>query len=180
MTVAAERDCVTLAFLDKYKRAINGYPNNLRTFFSPVDDVAGALAALIDSATHSVVVAMYGFTDPRLADALRHKLIAENVFVQLTLDASQAVGAHEAALLKREDYPATSIAIGHSERGAIMHLKLCVVDGRYIASGSTNWSVSAQTKQDNVLTIIDDMVVAVEARSRIDAIHANILVKHQR
>ena len=113
---------MTLAFLDKYKRAINGYPNNLRTFFSPVDDVAGALAALIDSATHSVVVAMYGFTDPRLADALRHKLIAENVFVQLTLDASQAVGAHEAALLKRENYPATSIAIGHSERGAIMHL----------------------------------------------------------
>ncbi len=59
-------------------------------------------------------------------------------------------------------------------------MKLCVVDGRYIASGSTNWSVSAQTKQDNVLTIIDDMVVAAEAKSRIDAIHANILVKHQR
>ena len=166
---------MTLALLDKYKRVIANYPAILRTFYAPVDDVAGALAALIDSATHSVVVAMYGFTDPRLADALRHKLIAENVFVQLTLDASQAAGAHEAALLKREEYPATSIAIGHSERGAIMHLKLCVVDGRYTVSGSTNWSVSAQTMQDNVLTIIDDMVVAAEARSRIDAIHAHII-----
>ena len=168
---------MSLANLDKYKRAVNGYPNNLRTFFSPVDDVAGALAELIDSATHSVVVAMYGFDDARLADALRHKLIAENVFVQLTLDATQAAGAHEKALLAREDYPAASIAIGHSERGSIVHLKICVIDGRYTVSGSTNWSVQAETKQDNILTIIDDMVVAAEARSRIDAIHANILAK---
>ena len=168
---------MSLANLDKFKRAVTGYPANLRTFFSPVDDVAGALAELIDGATHSVVVAMYGFDDARLADALRHKLIAENVFVQLTLDATQAAGAHEKALLAREDYPAASIAIGHSERGSIVHLKICVIDGRYTVSGSTNWSVQAETKQDNILTIIDDMVVAAEARSRIDAIHANILAK---
>ena len=53
---------MSLANLDKYKRAVNGYPNNLRTFFSPVDDVAGALAELIDSATHSVVVAILAKT----------------------------------------------------------------------------------------------------------------------
>jgi len=164
-----------LPLLDKYNRVTATYPANLRTFYSPVDDVAGALAELIDSAAHSVVVAMYGFTDPRLADALRHKLIAENVFVQLTLDKSQAAGTHESALLKRENYPATSIAIGNSERGAIMHLKLCVIDGRYTVTGSTNWSLSAQTLQDNHLVVIDDPVIAAEARSRVDAIHAHIL-----
>ena len=168
---------MTLANLDKYKRAVTGYPPNLRTFFSPVDDVAGALAELIDSATHSVVVAMYGFDDPRLADALRHKLVAENCFVQLTLDATQAAGAHERELLARENYPATSIAIGRSEHGAIMHLKLCVIDNRYPVTGSTNWSVSAETLQDNQLTVIDDPVVAAEARSRVDAVHAAILAK---
>jgi len=162
-------------YLSKYKRVAANYPSNLRTFYSPVDDVAGALAELIDGAAHSVVVAMFGFDDARLADSLRHKLVAENVFVQLTLDKSQAGGAHEKALLEREDYPASSIAIGSSEHGRIMHMKLCIVDGRYTATGSTNWSTAAETLQDNHLVIIDDSVVAAEARSRVDAIHANIL-----
>jgi len=97
------------------------------------------------------------------------------VFVQLTLDKSQAAGRHEAELLARENYPATSIAIGSSEHGRIMHMKLCIVDGRYTATGSTNWSTAAETLQDNQLTIIDDYAVAAEARSRVDAIHAYIL-----
>ena len=166
-----------LAYLDKYKRAVAQAPVNIRTFYAPVDDVAGALAELIDSATHSVVVAMFGFDDPRLADAIRRKLDAPNVFVQLTLDATQAAGTHEAELLKRENYPATSIAIGASEHGRIMHLKMCIVDGRYTVTGSTNWSLAAETLQDNQLTIIDDFTVAAEARSRIDAIHAHIVNK---
>ena len=164
-----------LEYTDKYKRVTAIYPSNLRTFYAPVDDVAGALAELIDSAAHSVVVAMYGFDDPRLADALRHKLLAENVFVQLTLDKSQAAGRHEAELLARENYPATSIAIGSSEHGRIMHMKLCCIDNRYTVTGSCNWSVAAETLQDNQLTIIDDYAVAAEARSRVDAIHAHIL-----
>lgn len=120
---------------------------------------------------------MYGFDDPDLAEVLRRKLLQAHCYVQLTLDKSQAFGVHERKLLEQQDYPASSIAIGTSEHGAIMHMKLCLIDGIYLVTGSTNWSTSAETKQDNQLTVIADPYVAAEARSRVDAVHASILAR---
>jgi phosphatidylserine/phosphatidylglycerophosphate/cardiolipin synthase-like enzyme len=163
--------------LDRFKRTPfpPGYPANCQTFFSPVDDVHGVLVELLKSARNSAVICMYGFDDDEIADIIRSKMESEHLFVQLTLDKSQAGGAHEKALLAKESYPATSIAIGHSERGAIVHLKCIVIDGIYTITGSTNLSTSGETKQSNALVVISDPYVAAEARARIDATHANIL-----
>lgn len=168
-----------LSVLDQFKAAPfpPGYPTSHRTFYSPIDDIHGALVALIQSAQKSLVVAMYGFDDQELADALKQKLTHEDCFVQLTLDSSQAGGVHEKALLAQEDYPASSVAVGRSERGAIMHMKELIIDGVILVTGSTNWSDGGESKQDNQLTVIADAYVAAEARSRIDAIHANMIAK---
>jgi phosphatidylserine/phosphatidylglycerophosphate/cardiolipin synthase-like enzyme len=117
--------------LDQYKTGgfAAGYPVDSRTFYSPVDDLHGALVAVVQSAQHELIVAMYGFDDQELADAIKGKLSDPTCFVQLTLDSSQAGGVHEKAILAQESYPATSIAVGRSEHGAIMHLKMLVVDG---------------------------------------------------
>jgi hypothetical protein len=97
------------------------------------------------------------------------------VFVQLSLDSSQAGGAHEKALLAKNNYPATSIAYGRSEHGAIMHMKVLIVDGMFLVTGSTNWSTGGESKQDNQLTISADSLACAQARSRTDAIHTNML-----
>ncbi len=169
----------SLAVFDKFRHSppAPGYPSNIARFFSPIDDVHGALAHLLRFAEQSIVVAMFGFDDPNLAAILDGKLRSPHCYVQLTLDSTQAGGVHERALLDHEHFPSNSIAIGGSEHGAIMHLKQIVIDGYYTICGSTNWSTSAETRQDNEITVIADHVIAAEARARVDVIHANILQK---
>ncbi len=169
----------SLTELDKFKAApfVAGYPDAARTFYSPVDQVHDALKALVSSATKSLVVSMYGYDDDELDKAIRDKLGSDKIFVQLSLDKSQSAGVHEKEILAKwqNDAIGNSIAIGKSEHGAIMHMKMVIVDGLDVVTGSTNWSKSGESDQDNQLTVIRDALVAAEARSRIDIIHDGML-----
>jgi hypothetical protein len=169
----------SLSELDQFKASpfTSGYPGNARTFYSPVDQVHDALKATLSAATQSVVVSMYGYDDPELNALLQDKLTSGHIFVQLSLDSTQAGGKVEQSLLSswHNTGIGNSIAIGHSEKGAIMHLKLAIVDGLDLITGSTNWSGGGESRQDNQLTIIRDPLVAAEARARVDIIHDDML-----
>ena len=165
--------------LDAFKVAgpPSGYPANMRTFYSPEDHVPQVLQSVVSSVSKSVVVAMYGFDDDVLAAMLDTALQNPAIYVQITLDQSQAAGVHEKDLLAKyaNDMTGNSVAIGQSERGAIMHRKMVIVDGLWRISGSTNWSTSGETLQDNELTVIRDAMVCAEARPILDIEHDSAL-----
>lgn len=169
----------SLSLLDAHKAAPfpPGYPDDSRTFYSPVDDVPGALSDLLKAASKSIVLAMYGYDDPTLNHIIKGKLDDANVYVQLSLDSTQASGAAEKPLLAQwqNSKDGNSIAVGHSEKSAIMHLKMVIIDGLDVISGSTNWSTSGETRQDNQLIVVRNPLVAAEARSRLDLVHDAML-----
>lgn len=172
---------LTIGDLDQYKQAgyvaPGAYPANLRTFYPPYDDVHGVLKAVIGSTVSSLVVAMYGYDDDELAAMIAALLDNPQVYCQISLDKSQAGGVHEAALLAKykNEMTGNSVTIGTSEKSAIMHRKMAIVDGLWRISGSTNWSMSGETLQDNELTIVYDAAVCAEARPILDIEHDHML-----
>lgn len=163
--------------LGKYKAEgcfLDGYPDDQRTFFAPRDDIHGLLVALLGSAQHSIVVNMYGYDDAELNKIILSKLTDEKVYVQMSLDRSQAAGVQEKQILGSwaNDAFGNSIAIGTSSvHNAISHLKIVIVDGVYTVKGSTNWSMSGEQQQDNELSLSRNAVIAAETRAILDLNH---------
>jgi len=163
--------------LGQYKaegRFLDGYPADERTFFAPRDNVHGVLVALLNSAQHSIVVNMFGYDDDELNKIIQGKLADEKIYVQMSLDRSQASGVHEKQILAKwnNDAFGNSIAIGTSSvHNAISHLKIVIVDGVYTVKGSTNWSLSGEQQQDNELTVSRHAVIAAETRAILDLNH---------
>jgi phosphatidylserine/phosphatidylglycerophosphate/cardiolipin synthase-like enzyme len=166
--------------LGRYKatgRFLDGYPSDVRTFYSPVDNVHDLLVSLLASTQKSIVLNMYGYDDDALNQIILDKLANEKVYVQMSLDKSQAGGIHERQLLAKwqNDSIGNSIAIGHSSKGAISHMKIVIVDGVYAVRGSTNWSLAGEQDQDNELTLHNNAVIAAETRAELDRNHDEML-----
>jgi phosphatidylserine/phosphatidylglycerophosphate/cardiolipin synthase-like enzyme len=149
------------------------HPANMRAFYSPIDDVHAVFKTIIGSCRHSIALSMYGLDDDELVGMIAHLLDDPTVYCQITLDSSQAGGVHEKALLEkyRHEFTGNSVAIGRSERGAIVHRKMVLVDGLWYLGGSTNWSTSGETLQDNELVVIQSASVVARAASVLSIAH---------
>jgi len=154
-----------------------GWPDDRYSFFSPRDlHVEDAIADVLGWASHRVMVNIYGYDSERLDGILHAKAADENVAFLMNLDSSQAGGVHEKKILAAwAPLERTSVAIGRSIDHAISHLKVAVVDGLYVISGSTNWSLSGEAAQDNELIIQRNPLVAARYESVLLANHVAML-----
>src|SRR5690348_8716476 len=80
---------------------------------------------------------------------MARKFLHPSVMVQVTLDKSQASGAHEKAILGSDVAQdaqgwANDFAVGESSTSQISHTKGGVLDGIVAFEGSTNWSSSGE------------------------------------
>jgi phosphatidylserine/phosphatidylglycerophosphate/cardiolipin synthase-like enzyme len=160
----------------KKKPFPSDYPSNVRRFYSPQDDVHGAILALLQNTTSSLLISMYGEDDPELTDAVIKLAEDPDVFVQISLDKTQAAGLAEVNLVaKLRACPLTRVAIGLSRFHRINHLKMAVSDNEKVLTGSTNWSSDGEGKQNNEASIFRDRAIAGEATEILNAEHHEML-----
>jgi phosphatidylserine/phosphatidylglycerophosphate/cardiolipin synthase-like enzyme len=121
------------------------------------DDAEGTLISQMNSATSTMDVAIYEFTDSNIADAI---VSAEKrgVNVRVILDAGNTTDSYESQnVSKLEDAGIPIVVNTHS---GIMHLKVTVTDESVVSTGSYNYTSSAQKKNDENLVTITDSAVA--------------------
>jgi hypothetical protein len=114
-----------------------------------IDNVHGSIKHVLSRVRKSLYLSMFGFDDDELAAILWGLIDNPAILVMITLDKSQASGAHEKALLDRErshDLAAfnSHVVIGQSATHQIIHSKGFVADGIVGCHGSTNWSASGE------------------------------------
>ncbi len=122
---------------------------DFRVFYVGRDDVHGVLVHLYTRVRLSVKMNMFGYDDDQLNQILVGLVHDPTIMVQVTLDQSQASGAHEKGILQSDAAAdpagyAADFAIGQSDTHQISHTKGGVLDGIVGFEGSTNWSASGE------------------------------------
>ena len=125
--------------------------------FSPGKHCDDRLVELLDGATKSVDVAIYGLNRARVVDAIVAAK-QRGVAVRVLLDNVQSAGKKEAAQLAKLD--AAGVEHHHQHHAGIMHMKVAVVDARFVVWGSYNWTDPATEKNDEVVSYADCADVA--------------------
>ena len=99
---------------------------DFRVFYVGRDDVHGVLMHLFTRVSLSVTMNMFGYDDDDLNNVLMGLVKNPSVMVQVTLDKSQASGAHEKAILGSDMAQdaqgwANDFAVGESSTSQISH-----------------------------------------------------------
>ena len=129
--------------------ALPGAAQTGEHLYSPGDNLEHCELAQLDTATRTIDVAMYSFTDRYLADELA-MLARKGVHIRVYRDREQfaqemqwGAGSTTSILL------AAGIEIRVKGAKDLMHLKSYAIDGRLLRTGSANWSATGLKRQDN-------------------------------
>jgi phosphatidylserine/phosphatidylglycerophosphate/cardiolipin synthase-like enzyme len=117
--------------------------------FSPHGGAERVIVSTLRQGRARVHAAIYGLTSPPIEAALAD-LARAGVRVVLKTDKSQSAGRRQAALLARLHEAGVTVEI--SDVPFLLHDKFAVVDGRWVITGSFNWTTSAERRnRENVL-----------------------------
>jgi phosphatidylserine/phosphatidylglycerophosphate/cardiolipin synthase-like enzyme len=141
--------------------------------FSPAEDLEAPDIDLLNSATSTIDVAMYAFTDQRIEDSLA-AAAKRGVKIRIYRDSLQ-LEDEEARASKRGATSTTDhlktipgIEIRVKARGKFMHLKSYCVDRNLLRTGSANWSPDGELAQDNDFYVIRDPEIVKKFESDFD------------
>jgi hypothetical protein len=127
----------------------NTASRDFHLFYVGRDDVHNILKHVLSRVSVSLYLNMFGYDDDELNSILMAKALDPQITMLITLDRSQAGGAHEQELIhsdiaRNPTAYNTHFVVGQSATHQISHTKGFVADGRVGGEGSTNWSSSGE------------------------------------
>lgn len=133
-----------------------------QVFFTPGDACRTNLVSFIERAKKTLDVAVYSLTDQHLSDALEGAH-ARGVKVRVLTDRSQAQNKNS----KIYSLYAAGVPMKVHSMHRLEHNKFAVIDGKFVETGSYNWTNSAaNSNSENCLFMWNDpdTVGAYQAR----------------
>lgn len=126
----------------------------IQVLFCPEDGCSDSLIQIFDRANETIDVAVYSFTHSDIAEALvRAK--GRGVRVRVILESEQLTSYSQYGKLKSAG---VEVVIDRNEY--LMHNKFAVIDGKVVVTGSFNYTVAADRRNDENLIMIFDEGVA--------------------
>lgn len=136
-----------LALLITVLLPLNGL--SAEVYFSPRGGAQERIQEILDEATTSIDVAMYGFTSPELAQALA-RARDRGVRVRVLLDRLQAAGRSSQSRALRN----MNLDVRLDRGRGIMHHKVALIDQHFLIGGSYNWTKAADREnRENCLVL---------------------------
>lgn len=123
--------------------------SEVEILFSPEDNCGAKILEAIEQARESIDVAMYSFTNRILAQGLVRAHL-RGVKVRVFMDGE----AHEQRYSKSDYLIRNGIEVRFENGKGLMHNKFCIIDDNIVFTGSFNWTVYADLRNDENLAII--------------------------
>ncbi|MEG3436478.1 phospholipase D-like domain-containing protein [Pannus brasiliensis CCIBt3594] len=162
-TITIDNSTVTV----KFSPNAESYPWNIST--------NGAIGDTLSTATKSVDLALFVFTEQKLADILENRH-DKGVKIRVLIDPgfafrdySEGLDLLGVAYPKKCRYekdnnpwknPIDTVGVPRLEAGDKLHHKFGLIDNRIVITGSHNWSRAANSKNDETLLIIENPTIA--------------------
>lgn len=137
--------------------------------FAPEDNIGKTITTVIEAARNEVRILAYSFTEDAIGKALADRW-KNGVDVAVVFEGEKAFrdNGGEAPFLKRQGVP---IFIDGSAN-ALMHEKVVIVDGSFVAAGSYNFTRSADRFNDEQILFISSPEIAEDFLAEFEKIYA--------
>lgn len=124
-----------------------------------------ALVSLINSAKSTLDIAIYSLTQKDIVNSILDAK-QRGVTVRFITDRSEAKTKAQAAELAR--LKKATIPIKENTHPGLMHLKVSIIDGSIVTTGSYNYTQAASTENDEVFVVIHDTDAAAKFESQFE------------
>jgi phosphatidylserine/phosphatidylglycerophosphate/cardiolipin synthase-like enzyme len=136
---------------------------NIRVYFSPNGGCQEAVISEIRKAAQTIDIAMYYLSSRDIAQALV-KARENNVRVRIVLDQGQEIeSASKSGYLIKHGFD-----IRYHLGFGLMHNKFAIIDGKSLITGSFNWTLTAEERNEENLLIITDEGTIAKYEERFD------------